>query len=173
MEELAQKWKRLALIEMEDRKVDLSRDKKKLNIVLAAKFFTRRSLNVEAVAKTFRPLWRTRGNFEVSDRGDNILLIAFELEVDAEKVIQGVPWAFDRHLVAFQRYDGSGPVKDLCFDKSVFWVQIHNLPFALMMMEVVVSIGETLGTMVKPKDVGEMKGGSFMRVRVEVAILKP
>ena len=35
------------------------------------------------------------------------------------------------------------------------------------------SIGETIGTVVKPKDVGEMRGGNFMRVRVEVDITKP
>ena len=35
------------------------------------------------------------------------------------------------------------------------------------------SIGETIGTVVKPKDVGEMRGGNFMRVHVKVDITKP
>ena len=35
------------------------------------------------------------------------------------------------------------------------------------------SIGETIGTVVKPKDVGEMRGGNFMRVHVEVDITNP
>ena len=35
------------------------------------------------------------------------------------------------------------------------------------------SIGETTGIVVKPKDVGEMRGGYFMRVRIEVDITKP
>ena len=51
--------------------------------------------------KTLRPLWRTWGNFDVFDGGNNILLLAFEMDVDAEKVMQGAPWAFDRHLVIF------------------------------------------------------------------------
>ena len=33
-------------------------------------------------------------------------------------------------------------------------------------MEAVVSLGETLGIIAKPKDVAEMKGGNFMWVRV-------
>ena len=74
-----------------------------------AKFFTRQSLNIEAVARTFHPIWRTRSKFKVSDAGNNVLLIAFDLEVDAEKVLQCEPWAFDRHLVALQRYDGLSP----------------------------------------------------------------
>ena len=53
------------------------------------------------MVKTLRLLWRTWGNFEVSDGGNNILLLAFEMDVDGEKVMQGAPWAFDRHLVIF------------------------------------------------------------------------
>ena len=30
-----------------------------------------------------------------------------------------------------------------------------------------VSLGESLGVVVKPKDVTEMRGGNFMRVRVQ------
>uniref|UniRef100_A0A7N2RBZ2 RNase H type-1 domain-containing protein n=1 Tax=Quercus lobata TaxID=97700 RepID=A0A7N2RBZ2_QUELO len=77
---------------------DLSGDKKKTEIVLAAKFFTRRSLNIKAVARTFHPIWRTRSKFKVSDAGNIVLLIVFDLEVDAEKVLQGDSWAFDRHF---------------------------------------------------------------------------
>ena len=102
--------------------MDPSRDKKKLDFVLAAKFFTCRSLNIEAVAKTFQPLWQTQGSFKMTDGGNNILLVAFELDVDVEKVIQGVPWALDRHLVIFQRYNGAILVQDLCFDRTAFWI---------------------------------------------------
>ena len=91
MEELKLRWKKLSLSEAEGKK-------------LAAKFFTWRSINVEAVARTFRPLWRTKRNFEVSMAGDNVVLIAFEWEVDAKKVIEGEPWMFGRHLVVLQRY---------------------------------------------------------------------
>lgn len=54
----------------------------------------------------------------MSDGGDNVLLFEFELDVDAKKVIQGESWAFDRHLVAFQRYDGSVPIHEMLFEKT-------------------------------------------------------
>ena len=44
-------------------------------------------MNIEAVARTFRPIWCTRRNFEVISAGDNFVLIAFESEVDVEKVL--------------------------------------------------------------------------------------
>lgn len=128
---------------------------------------------MEAVARTFRPLWRTKRNFEVSMAGENILLIAFELEIDVEKVLQGEPWVFDRHLVVLQRYDSSSPVQELSFDRTSFWVQIHNLPLSLMIVEAAVSLGETLGVVIVPSDTTEMKGVNFMTVRVAVDVTKP
>ena len=104
---------------------------------------------------------------------ENILLIAFELEINVVKVLHGEPWVFDRHLVVLQRYDGSSPVHELSFDRTSFWVQIHNLPFSLMTVEAAVSLGETLGVVSKPRDTSEMMGGNFMRVRVAVDVTKP
>ena len=64
------------------------------------------------------------------------------------------------------------PVQDIEFKTTTFWIQIHNLPFQLLTVEAAVSIGETIGKVCRPKDLGEMKGGNFMRVRVEVDITK-
>ena len=62
------------------------------------------------------------GGFNVTVGGENILLFAFELEVDAEQVIQGKPWAFDRHLVVFERFDGYTSIHALGFKTTAFWV---------------------------------------------------
>lgn len=91
MDDLAQSSKRLSLSEEEGRKVDLSRNKKVGRFVLVAKFLTRRAVNIEAVARMFQPIWRTRSELEVSDAGNNIVLLDFKLEVDMEKVIMGEP----------------------------------------------------------------------------------
>lgn len=105
--------------------------------------------------------------------GENILLFAFELEIDVEKVLHGEPWVFDRHLVVLQQYDGSSPVQELSFDRTSFWVQIHNLPFSLMTVEAAISLGESLGIVSIPRDKSEMKGINFMRIRVAVDVTKP
>ena len=107
-------------------------------------------------------MWRTRRKFEVSNAGDNILLFAFESEEDAKKDLMGEPWAFDRHLVVFQRYDMSSPIKNLQFNRVAFWIQIHNLPYSLLSSEVASSLGETLGEVMVPKDQTEMRGGNFL-----------
>ena len=173
MEELATHWKKLSLSESEENRVALRIDRKKRDFILAGKFFTRRSLNVEVVAKTFKPLWRTKGGFNVTVSGEIILLFAFELDVDAERVIQGEPWAFDKHLVVFEKFEGYAPIHSLGFKTMAFWVQIHNLPFPLQTVETAFNISETIGLVIKSKDLGEMLGANFMRVRVVVDVSKP
>ena len=58
MEDLEHVWKKMSLTNMEDANIDLSSDKRKMEIVLVAKFFTRHSLNVEVVARMFHPIRR-------------------------------------------------------------------------------------------------------------------
>ena len=51
-------------------------------------------------------------------------------------------------------------------------MQIHNLSFPLQTIEMAFSIGETIGSVIKLKDLGEMLGANFMRVRVIVDVSK-
>ena len=62
MEEILNDWKKLSLIDVEGKKISLSksRNQNHKEYVLAARFFTRRALNVEAMGQTFKPLWRSR-----------------------------------------------------------------------------------------------------------------
>lgn len=122
MEEITRKCDGLSLSVKEGEMVVLPKKLTKAKHVLVAKFLTKRALNVEAVAYTFRPLWRTKGSFCVSNAGNNILLFEFELEVDAEKVLQGEPWSFDRHLVILQWFNGSKAIKELEFRVYAFWI---------------------------------------------------
>ena len=86
MEDILYDWKKLSLTEDEDVKVSLSKSKnqRRKDYVLAAKFVTKRALNVEAIGQTFKPLWRAKKDFKVCEVGDHILLFVFELETDAE-----------------------------------------------------------------------------------------
>lgn len=76
MEDILYNWKKLSLTEDEDVKVSLSKsqNQQRKDYVLAAKFVTKRALNVEAIGQTFKPLWRAKKDFKVCEAGDHILL---------------------------------------------------------------------------------------------------
>ena len=120
MDDLASRWKKLSLSNKKGKKLALAKNKKVVEYVLAAKFLTKRSVSIDVVAKTFRPLWRTSNDFCIQDAGDNHLLFTFELESNLENVLMGEPWFFDRHLVVPQRYDGISPMEKVDFLKLSF-----------------------------------------------------
>ena len=55
---------------------------------LAGKFFTKRVLNVEAVACTFKPLWKPMGELKIRDSGENVLVFEFDDIMDLERVLE-------------------------------------------------------------------------------------
>lgn len=56
---------------------------------------------------------------------------------------------------------------------SLFWVQIHNLPFSLLSLDVAISIGENLGEVQQMDNQSKMIGGNFLKVRAVIGISQP
>ena len=54
-------------------------------------------LNVDSIARTFKPLWKPVGELKIQDIGDNILLFEFEDNLDLKWVLEYEPWTFDKH----------------------------------------------------------------------------
>ena len=96
MDSLEAQWKKFSLSEVEGDTADLVSTTDSPKSFLAAKFFTRRVLNLKAVARTFTPLWRTDHGFTIRDMNENILVFVFEDEADRERVMMGEPWAYDK-----------------------------------------------------------------------------
>ena len=173
MDSLTKEWSRLSLSEQEGNMFDFDNKNIKPGSMLAARFFTKRALSVEVVARTFRPLWKTKQEFRIKDLGNHLILFTFEDELDAEKILLGAPWSFDKYLVALCRYETDQSLKELRFDKAEFWVQVHDLPARRMTIEAAEGICKPLGRLSHCCDEEEIDGGNFMRVRVELDITKP
>lgn len=75
MDEILKDWRKLFLIDIKGAKVSLKKSKNlnKKEYVLAAKFMTRRVLNVDAIGRTFKPLWSSQNDFKIREAGYHIL----------------------------------------------------------------------------------------------------
>ena len=142
-------------------------------VILAAKFMTRRALNIEAIGRTLKPVWKTQNGFEMRDVGNHILLFVFCNENEAERIIATKSWTYDKHLITLSRYDGLCPIRNGRFHTVNFWVQIHDLPVSRLNEKTAYGIGKSLGLVSKASQAGELIEGNFLRIRVGINVTKP
>ena len=174
MEKLSAMWGKFSLSESEENKFQVQDDLFGEEFLLAARFFTVRAINIEAIGRTLKLLWRTKKGFEVRDMGNHRVLFIFSDEMDLDWVLKGEPWSFDKHLVALKRVEKTVNIQEVTFDSTRFWIQIHDLPIRSSSLTVAKEIVSLAGVV----DEGETEGEdpenyNFVRVRVAVDITKP
>lgn len=108
------------------------------------------------------------------DMGNHRVLFAFAEESNVNKVLMGEPWSFDKYPVALKRVERSSEVKNLVFDRTNFWVQVHDLPIGSLNMRMARDIVSTAREVMESEvSSEECEGGNFMRVRVNIDVTKP
>ena len=174
MEEILNDWKRFSLLEEENNKVTLDEENNDAKEeIIAAKFMTRRALNIEAIGRTLKPLWKTRNGFEIRDVGNHILLFVFDNEIEAERIMATEPWTYDKHLIILSCYNGSCPIQNIRFHTVKFWVQLHGLRVNRLNERTAYGIGKSLGEVSRATQAGELIGGNFLRVRAGINVTRP
>jgi len=122
MDELTIHCNGLSISDRERLTFDLKEDMAMLEFIIAGKFYTRRALNMEAIASTFKPLWRSKNGFKVKNMGNHTVLFTFDNKLEVDSILSNKPWSFDKHLMVLQHYDKDTLVKDLNFNRTSFWV---------------------------------------------------
>ena len=141
--------------------------------VTAALFLTKWALNMDAIARTFKPLWRADNSFTMSNEGSHRVLFVFDNKEDVDHILSNEPWSFDKSLVVLERYDKKTPLDDLKLDKASFWVQVHNIPIGYRNKSVVKDICGAIGRVDRSTSVADCEGGSYIRVRVTLDVFQP
>ena len=174
MDEVTKKWGNLSLTEREVTEHDLQDTPRVEGAAIVAKFFTKRRVNLGAVANTLKSAWRTDLSFEFRDLGENKAIVLFEDETDMIRVLTNGPWSFDKYLLAVHKLGEEEQIQDISFDMVSFWVQLHDIPARRMTKETGERIGRTLGE-IEEVDIPETANllGKYIRVRVKVDTTQP
>lgn len=173
MDDLTTNWNHLTLSNKEGPSCYLNDEVSSQEFIIAIKLLTKRALNIDALAKTFTPLWRSINRFKVHNLGSHELLFVVNNEVEVEKVLQILLWSFDKHLMIMERHDKNFNIEKLKFDKLTFWVQVHGLLIKFMNVKATEKICAILGKVIPTVNLNEVEGRNFIRVRVSMDINVP
>ncbi|KAK3217732.1 hypothetical protein Dsin_011702 [Dipteronia sinensis] len=104
----------------------------------------------------------------------NTFSFTFKNANDRWPVLQRGPWSLNKALLVLEEPVGKGDIKEMSFNKALFWIQIHNVPLLCMTTE----IGRFLGEMtseVKEIYIGKFGDcvGKYIRARVVINVDKP
>ena len=122
MEEIAKRREKLKLTEHEAEQVVLEEEEVNEGWVLAGKFLSKRRINLEAVVKALKPIWKTKENFVVQDTDDNTTLFLFQKEEDMNRVLWASPWSFDKYLPFLHKLGKGDSISTISFNGSSFWL---------------------------------------------------
>uniref|UniRef100_A0A7N2MT91 DUF4283 domain-containing protein n=1 Tax=Quercus lobata TaxID=97700 RepID=A0A7N2MT91_QUELO len=145
MEELTKTWNSLTLSDCEGSNFRIKEEQVKTKYILVAKLLTKRALNIDAIVKTFTPLWRSRNGFKIKKESDHVVLFSFDDKNEMEKVMAAEPWSFDKRLMVLQRYGKEKDVGDMEFNKMTFWVQVHDLSIRFRTKKIAEQLCEAIG----------------------------
>jgi hypothetical protein len=120
----------------------------------------------EAFQNMMSRLWKTMGNVGSKELNDNLWLVEFSTELDEWRVIDGWPWLFDRSVLVLIEVDENILPAQMDFTRSLFWVQVHDMPLICMNRAVGSRIVETLGKVEEVDVIGDGVGwGRCLRIR--------
>ncbi|KAK7830830.1 uncharacterized protein CFP56_027894 [Quercus suber] len=177
-EELEELWKKLKFTEEEDARIDLDSTSTKAARAVGKccaimKIWTQRSINLDALRKNLRMLWKPNKGVQISELEEEVFLVEFGDVKDKKKVLDMCPWSYEKQLVIIQEFEGELTPKEIDLKWVPFWVQIYNLPLKSRTRETGWAIGSSLGSVleVDVPDSG-VQWGRCLRVSVRIDVTR-
>lgn len=140
---------------------------------LVMKVLSPKSINIEALRKNLRTIWKPSKSVQINEVEDEIYLVEFGDGSDKRRIMEMSPWTYEKSLVLLKEFKGKQVPKDISLWQSPFWVQIHNLLLKHRTREMRWAIGTKLGEVM---DVDVLKlsvnWGNFLWIRMLVDVKK-
>ena len=177
-DELEEMWTKFSLTEEEGESFSLgSSTTEAAKLVgrncVVMKILTHKWLNIEALRKNLRMIWKPTKGVQINEIGDELFLVEFGEGRDKKRIMEMSPWTYEKQLILLKEFVGDQVPKEIVLWQSPFWVQIHNLPLNNRTRETGWEIGSKLGEVLEV-DVAEsgVQWGRFLRVKVKMDVSK-
>lgn len=106
MEELQDQWKGFTLTEVKDCVVEDDTGNKEIGeqpqIFILGHLLSLRSFNAPALINLMKSVWRPIKTMVVDTIEENCFLFKFHGRADADRVLEGRPWFFNKHILLLE-----------------------------------------------------------------------
>lgn len=140
---------------------------------LAGKLWSDNPYNVKAFKQTITQSWRLKNPVEIQDLNKNLYLFRFATRRDAENMLKGGSWSFDRNLLILQRVSSEEQPSDLEMHTVSFWTRVYDLPLKLRIESMARRLGDTMGNFEEMDQREATRTGRSLRVKVSLDLRKP
>ena len=141
---------------------------------LFGRLLSDRHHNLRALKNTLKSAWKMGSDLQIVEVGNSVLQFKFNSEYQLQWVERNGPWNFENNLLLLCRWRKGLSASNIVFTHSPFWVQIWDLPFEHMSMEVGRDLGNCLGKFIESdRRTGHSNQAKFMRIRVDLQLDKP
>ncbi|KAG8493539.1 hypothetical protein CXB51_011042 [Gossypium anomalum] len=136
-------------------------------LCLVGRVLTDSVVHFSTLKNTLTDLWHPLRGVSIMEMEDKRILFRFYSEIDLQRVLDGVLWFFNRHLIIFHRLVKSEEPNMVPLWETMFWVQIHNLPIGFTTKGMARQIGDFIGDFLEYDTSLVTRGVSqYMRIRV-------
>ncbi|KAH1122442.1 hypothetical protein J1N35_005602 [Gossypium stocksii] len=149
-------------------------DEKLFDFCLVGRVLTESVVNFGALKNTLAYLWHPLRGVSITEMENKRILFRFYCEVDLQRVLDGLPWFFNHHLIIFHRLEGGEDPNLVPLWHTLFWVHVHNLPVDLTSEGTARQLGDFVGKFLKYDTSLIAKGvGSYIHIRVILDVRLP
>ncbi|KAH1047686.1 hypothetical protein J1N35_038470 [Gossypium stocksii] len=144
------------------------------DLCLVGRVLTESVVNFPSLKNTLVDLWHLLRGVSITELANKRILFRFYSEVDLKRVLDGLPWFFNRHLIVFHKLEGGEDPDSVPLWHTVFWVQVHNLPVGVTSEGTARQLGDFVGKFMEYDTSIVTRGGSnFIRIRVMLDVRLP
>ncbi|KAJ8755542.1 hypothetical protein K2173_019340 [Erythroxylum novogranatense] len=145
------------------------------DLCLVGMFLTYNCINFVSMKETLADLWHPLAGISISDLGAKRILFRFYAAVDMDRVLDGTPWLFNRHLLLLRRINpGEEPLHVPLIFTEV-WVVVRKLRPGYMTELVARGLGDFIGSFLAydPTVRKNAHDEYVLRIRVQIDTTKP
>ncbi|MBA0577211.1 hypothetical protein Golob_028086 [Gossypium lobatum] len=127
-----------------------------------------------SLRNTLADLWHPIGGICITEIREKRYLFQFFHEVDIDRVVAGIPWFFNNHLLILQKVPAGGNPAVMELNYMEFWIQVHDLPPGLMSASMANQFGDFCSKFIE-YDTSILTLGihHYMRIRVCLNVATP